>query len=181
MSYRRPKLSISFPRGREHVLTLLQEHCQVTKQTNRSAAVITLLEKALTTPTPDSDNTMGLYELERLSKQMEEYHQRIEELSQMIMAQNEGTEVDEEVWQDPGLPDEHGEESDGNAAHGQRDGDSHMVINDDESADGQDEEPNVEENVSEDNIVPEPPKDSQLASTSVTAWINSNPTSTSKH
>lgn len=186
MAEKRHKLSISFPKERKHVWELLEEHCEETKETNRSAVIISLLEKALTSSTPDGDNSSGLYELERLSKQIEECHQRIEELGELIMAQYEGHEVNEEDCQCPtndledDLPDEYENEYEDEADYGQHDGDSHMVTDDDESAVGQDEEPNVDEDVSKDNIAPEPQSDLHLASTTIIAWINDNPSSTPK-
>ena len=81
---KRLKISISFPRDREHVWEAFADYCQQMAISNQSAAAIGLLEKALASPAVGDDETAGLYELERLSKQLDEYHQRIEELTERV-------------------------------------------------------------------------------------------------
>lgn len=89
------KISISFPKDRLHVWMQLEEHCEETDESNRSAVIISLIEKALTPPTPDDDNLTGLYELERLSRQVEDLHHQIEELTRIVLVRDEHPEVDE--------------------------------------------------------------------------------------
>jgi len=96
MSNRRHKITISFPREQEHVWKMLEEHFYEVRETNRSAVVIKLLEKALASPATDGEESAGLYELDRLSKQIEEYHERIEELARIVTALGEDADTAEE-------------------------------------------------------------------------------------
>ena len=95
MADKRHKVTISFRKEQEHVWELLLEHFANSGDTNRSAAIIALLDRALSATSPDSESQPSLYELERLSLQVEEVHQRVGELTRIVLARDEHSEVDE--------------------------------------------------------------------------------------
>ncbi len=140
MANKRHKITISFPKEREHVWGLLEEHFHETKETNRSSAIISLLEKALVSPTPDNDDVTGLYELDRISHQIEEVHQQIQELTQLVTAQDEDADV--------------GEESSDDTTHELADDDRQAATIAEEAVDQQDE-PTTGQAATQDNLVPE--------------------------
>jgi hypothetical protein len=148
------KISISFPKDRLHVWMQLEEHCEETDESNRSAVIISLIEKALTPPTPDDDNLTGLYELERISHQVEEVHQQIEELTQLVMAHDEDANEREES------PDDTTREL--------------ADDDDDEEAVDQQDEPDTGQDTSQDNLAPEasetPPRQIRVWSATKNDW-----------
>lgn len=97
MAEKRPKVTVSFPKQQEHVWQLLLEHVESTGQTNRSAAIISLLEDALTCDKQPDESPTGLYELDRLSRQVEQLHEQVGEVLRRISGPGEEEAVIEEL------------------------------------------------------------------------------------
>ena len=159
MAASRHTITISFRRDQDHIRALLLEHLQETGQNNRSAAIITLLEKALASPAPDGDSLTGLYELYRISHQAKEVHQQIEELSQLVTAQDQDTDAG-------------GEPSDDTTC--EMDDDDHQAAIDDEEAADQQNEPSTGQAATQDNLTPaepeKPPRYARVWSATKNVW-----------
>ncbi len=160
MSSIRQKITVSFPRERQDVWDSLLEHFRETGQANRSAAIISLIDKALNSPTPDTDNVSGLYELDRLSRQVEELREQIAELTRLVSGRIDAPDVDNEPRQvnqkvtrkeqDVGRPEANGEPSSGNVAD-----DGCQAATDGEQAADHRDEPSTEEETAQDEVVRE--------------------------
>ena len=165
MADKRHKITISFPKDREHVWMLFEEHCEETNESNRSAAIISLIEKALTPPTPDDDNHTGLCELERISHQIEEIRQQIEELGQLVVARNEGPGVEDNPRQRPAKttgprretdqPDTHEDCADGETTQEEAEGNGGVMADDSRADVAQGDDTPVEQEPPQDNTVAE--------------------------
>ena len=149
MSSIRQKITISLPRDREDVWDSFLEHLRETGQTNRSAAIIALIEKALDSPASDSENVSGLYELERISRQVEEIREQIAELTRLVSGRIGAPDVGDDPPQvqhtvpqedsDVARPEAEERTPDGNAADEVASDECQAVTNDEEAADQRDE------------------------------------------
>ena len=78
------KMSISFAKEHKEVLELLQEHFKHSGVTNRSSAIIALLQSALTRPDAEGESSSWEYELDRLSAQLDEVCEEVGKLREKL-------------------------------------------------------------------------------------------------